>query len=297
MNNGSTGERSCSLQTLVLCDLDKTLIDIDQQATADGVADLAHALGKAGVTMGLASDSSHAKLIRWQTALGFNGPIIAERGAILQRSLLEPIEVLGPWEPYFQSFRADFLAQLPQQFPRVRIVERLAGGATAMRLAETQAAQTSGSNFQNREGNDSLVFFVNVGRRCGFATTAAMVRQGSTRPSAVLLEMLVRSARNFLAGRPAPDFPVYWDANPEYGSLIIGPEQAVKALAIRTLLERVHYDRVIMIGDSIHDHLAIEGVEQWAVANATNEYKRRCSRVATLPLTAGVIELLSTLLP
>lgn len=272
------------MQALVLCDLDKTLIGVDQRPTVGDLGTLAKTLGKEGVVLGLASDSSHAKLLRWQAAFEFHGPIISERGAILQRTWLSPLEILGPWEPYFAAFHEDVITRIREDYPAIRIIGQIAGGATA--LQEQMAAD-----------EDADVLFFNIGRRCSFAVTAAVVQHGAVYRSSALLETLVRAAKTVHGDRPLPEFPMYWDINPEYGSLIVGPEEAVKALAVRQLLGSVPFRRVIMVGDSMNDFLGIDGIEQWAVANASDEYKRRCKYVARAPLTAGVIELFQQLLP
>lgn len=271
------------LSTLVLCDLDRTLLDVDQRPTDGGVREIITELAVRGITVGLASDSSYMKLDRWRQAFGIQGPIIGERGAFLQRSPSLPIEVLGPWAEYFQDFHEAYCAYVRRSLRTHRLV--------------TSFSSTEGATLISHTGVDTPALFLNADRKCSFAVTTRMQTKGGLVLDVPLWREIDKKMRGFVErGRAAP-FPTYWDANPDYGSIIIGAADAVKTLGVRTLLAAQSFDRVIMVGDSTHDRLDIDGVEHWAVANASEKYKAICRRVANRPLTGGVLELLQALFP
>jgi len=56
------------------------------------------------------------------------------------------------------------------------------------------------------------------------------------------------------------------------------------------LRENSKYKGIVMIGDSIADYVDLPNVSQFAVENATLEYKEKCTFISNTPFTAGVIE-------
>lgn len=268
-------------QTLVLCDIDKTLITVDGQPIASNTRPVARTLQERGTVIGLCSDSSVITMQKWATYFGLAGPLIAERGAILLDHPGAEAIFLGEWPRYFADLRD-------------MVFQRLSGNS-AFRVAMGERGVIFGGLCASASiGSRHIV--INTTRQASLSMYARRV--ASPGKLAFDLDLLgeleerVRGAIKMLT----PDFPFYWDRNLDYSILIIGAAEATKQLGVRQLLERRPFDRVIVIGDSKWDFVDDPRVEQWAVANANPEYRDRCSLVATAEFTPGVEELLRMLL-
>jgi hydroxymethylpyrimidine pyrophosphatase-like HAD family hydrolase len=90
--------------------------------------------------------------------------------------------------------------------------------------------------------------------------------------------------------------------NQDYGIFLVNDPDLSrtegKTQGVKRLLNEFEIERLIMIGDSISDYLEINDsrVENWAVGNASPEYKAKCKHIATKNLAEGVQELLEQLI-
>lgn len=268
-------------QTLVLCDIDRTLIQVDGKPIASHVRPVARQLQQRGTVVGLCSDSPVITMQKWATYFGLAGPLIAERGAILLDHPTAETLFLGEWPRYFADLREAVFRRLSRNDEF-----HVAMGEPVEVFDALRASALVGSRH----------IIVNTIRQASLSMYARrVVAPGRLDFDLGLLGELEEHVRGAMAVL-APDFPFYWDCNPDYSILIIGAEQATKQLGVRHLLERRTFDRVIVIGDSKWDYVDDPRVEQWAVANATPEYLAHCSAVALSAFTLGVEELLRALL-
>ena len=268
-------------QTLVLCDIDKTLITVDGEPVASNTRPVARQLQERGMVIGLCSDSSVTTMQKWARYFGLAGPLIAERGAILLDHLTGEALFLGEWPRYFADLR-----ELVFRHLEGHDAFHVAMGDHGAIFAELCASASIGSRH----------VVINITRQASLSMYARQVEQpGKLAIDLGLLSELEEHVRGVMETH-RPGFSYYWDSNPNYGILIIGAEQAIKQLGVHRLLARRPFGRVIMIGDSVTDFIDDPRVEQWAVANASPEYRARCSMVSASAHTPGVEELLRTLL-
>ncbi len=66
---------------MALFDLDMTLIDSNYQLTHDNFSKVALRAIESGWSLGLSSDTPQLSMEFWRQQLGFNGPLIVEKGA------------------------------------------------------------------------------------------------------------------------------------------------------------------------------------------------------------------------
>lgn len=268
------------MSCLVLLDLDKTVVSVSGDTTSSVLPQIVRACAQQGITVGIASDSSLAKIEYWYGMLACNGPVIAERGAILIRTPGGPVEELLPGASgYFLELRARFLDRMRTEFPETVLLVGEPFHSVDLRICDGLATR---------------FVRINGSRRCSFSCVTRLLHEGRLILDADVLARYERVVSELCAA-PSPPFSVYHDVNPEYGSIIIGADEATKTHAVRWLCEPELPDRIIMIGNSMHDMIHAPRVEQWAVGNADPDYAARCSRVAVATLTDGVAELLREL--
>lgn len=265
---------------LVLLDVDKTLIDRDYRYTDDRIGDVIRRVVAAGHMVGLNSDTALVGLTPYHTELGMNGPIIAERGALVYRPDLEETETAGPSlsTEFFVGMRDRVVGELTKDGN----VEAIFGNPSAIVRDRRYALQGS-----------APVLLVNALRRRSCHFTARRLVGDRYELDDESLERAVAAARAC-----AGDYEgrLDWDVNHEYGVLIVHDRENTKSRGIQFVLDDYDLDACVMIGDSSADYLNLPEADQWAVANASLDYRARCSRVASRDHTGGVIELLESFL-
>lgn len=276
------------MHNLVLLDVDKTIIDVDYQLNVpeEVFCSAIRAAQDAGVVIGINSDTPFGTLQEYAKRFGCDGPILAERGAVLAMSSGVEPEVIVPDAEQFSLLGQLLSSQLSHHQRRHLInlgdVRRLAQWERGL---PQDAPDGTVAVLLNPLRLGSFSFWVRVQREQRWVkdpdALAGVVAQ---------LGEVGRSIGPVWEDRDL-------DSNAEYGICIVHHRASNKQHGVVVLRDRMPEVPLTMIGDSMSDDLALDGAEQWAVANASDEYKQRCSRVATLPLTAGVIELLSSLLP
>ncbi len=263
----SFGER------LVLFDMDGTLIDSSYRVTDDGIYAAIEQAQAAGWTVGLNSDSPYEYLRLWRDRLGMNGPIVAEKGAV--------VEIDG--EPVFATADAAAVSAAKE-----RILGYVAEQNIALWRGNPTEALRNGLRF-GKPGepvlllNDvslcSLRFFV---RRVG--------PDGELRIDNPLAEAVVADCRPLL-----PEFDaVDEDYNPSFGLLIASRRGVTKRAGVQRLLQAAGLARCVMVGNSMSDYVGDDVADQFAVSNASPAYQAVASTVAQ-PLTNGCVTILKQL--
>lgn len=90
--------------------------------------------------------------------------------------------------------------------------------------------------------------------------------------------------------------PLDVDEDAEYGIFTLHVKKNVKANGVCALMDRLGASQITYIGDSLNDLISDRRVKQIAVNNASDEYKKHCSYVASASYTDGVIEILERLI-
>ena len=264
------------MSRLVLLDLDGTLIDEDYHLPTDIISALNR--GKdAGWLIGLNSDTPLKPLQVWWRKLGLNGPIIAEKGAILW--LPDGRQMLtSNAEDLFASLREEAV----ELFLRVPGCLVVVGDATEFVRSVTHLT-----------GCDSCVVAVNAYRRCSLSFFVRTVgEQGKLiEDPAVARDVVER------IGILTPRYPILSDGqlDERYCIFIVNAPDTDKTKGVHRLLQELQTEEVIMIGDSMSDFIDEPRVKHYAVGNASLEFKAKCEGVAKRAYTEGVLELLNQL--
>jgi len=271
------------MEHLVLVDLDKTLIDERYQLTIPvrKVRKAIQALERKGVLFGLCSDSPLPMLQVWQERIGAHGPIVSEQGALV-----------------FDPTDGTEFATLPEAtgwFPALR--ERVVmDGIKRIHSWSTYLGDSTELIRQKVRihGRHEVLLLVNSQRRHSFAAHLRRVgKRGELSIDSEMLSTLRQEVEE--QARTMTAEPLDIDENPEYGILILHAERNVKANGVRALIDQFRISQVTYIGDSWRDLIGDQQVNQTAVNNAMDAYKKHCSYVAQATYTEGVLEILERL--
>lgn len=260
----------------VLLDLDSTLIDQSYNLTTDVKATFGRLI-HSGWLIGLNSDTPLKPLQVWWRKLGLNGPIVAERGAVVW--LPDGVQMLtSDFAEVFGNLRAAVIRAF-LQIPGCLVI---AGDATE--FVRTVDRLT---------GCDTLLVAVNQYRMCSLSF---FVRTISDQGQVLKDPIQARSVIRRLSALSA-EFPIInqGQLDERYCIFIVNAPDTNKTKGVQLLLDRLRLEEMVMIGDSISDYIDDPRVHHFAVGNATPEFLALCDRAATEVHTRGVIELLDNL--
>lgn len=271
---------------LILMDIDETILDRSYRPTHDSLANEVREMAHAGWLLGLNSSTTIQRANTYAIDWACNGPLVVECGAAIYDKPFSPTYPVppaqwpssDPWIMHFDAIMRDFLLYLHVAHSDlfVFVGDTRIGFDCISRLPEINKPWVIVSGFRRR----TLCFFVRE-----------RAPDGSLRTNLALLNTLAEKTCEIFrqnTGRTI-EGPLC-DVNPAYGICILYRPGASKRHAIPYLLE--HYDPIVMIGNSMSDHLADKRVFQCAVANADPKYTALCRYVSPLSLTLGAIDCL-----
>jgi len=261
-------------EKLVMFDLDGTVIDDTYSLTSSNMSRAVDSAIKRGWKIGLSSDTPYEGLRQWRRSLGMNGPIIAERGAVVE---LES--------------RLDFDTQVADEISR----SRAAIGEHLSRQAGTLVLEGSAMDVKAMAGTDlpahRRIIIMNKLSRCSLRFFVRSTDEnGSVQIDDDTTQATISELERFY-----PDMKdAFIDNNPRFGLFIMAERGISKRKGLETLLNGVVLSRCVMVGNSLADFVGNDLAEQYAVANADEDYKKLVV-VAKQELTEGCIEILDNL--
>lgn len=267
----------------VLLDLDGTIIGNDYQLTVPEQV-FAEAIARAqskNLKVGLSSDSGSETLKAFAKRLGMNGPIVAEKGAV----------IAFPEESFRVHAETAQFTLILEAFVLQLVKESLAKKLLLV-LGDVNGMSRSMMTPVWADSSSPLAVLVNTLRCASLSFFARANRTGWVMDGGALdyvFEVAMGTGHRIA--------PKWWsriviDKNPDYGICIIHHPDTDKRNALSALRERGYDGPLYMVGNSRFDWLG-EGVTHYAVANATADFKEMCtSHVSSKPLTVGVIEIL-----
>lgn len=266
-----------------LIDLDKTLIDGSMRVTDSRIRSVITGVQSRGHNVGLSSDTSLVSLLDWYREFGMNGSILAERGAHLMLPQREVLSTNSSDQQFFSSLRERFVVSFSEKFS----VDLLLCDPSFLIRTKRYRADVP-----------HILGFVNRYRRYSFHVAfREILPNGDYCVNANISIFLERSLDIFkeICLTLQKDLNLFdIDLNFEAGLLIIHDARTVKRFGTLTLLRESNLPELVVIGDGVNDFTGIAQVSHWAVGNANESYKEKCTRVATRNYTEGVIELLES---
>lgn len=259
--------------TTVLSDLDNTLVEGGHKLNSQDIASTIARAKTDGWVIGLSSDTPYEALEIWRDRFGMNGPLIAEKGALIgsEGGLI-----------YNKEDSDAFLDS------REKIVRVLFDKGFFLWTGNPVEALRADLRIGNPGNNIALI---NTLRRCSLGFFFRRVAQDGTMiVDARTTHLGMQDIREFY-----PTFEVDEDYNEKYGLVIIARKGTNKRSGTKLLMDREGLMEVGMIGDSISDFIGSDIAKHYAVANAASSFKDRADYVAQETLTSGVVEILTRL--
>lgn len=261
---------------VLLFDLDKTLIDASYNITDPRIFAEIKRLQDLGWILGLSSDTPVKAMEKWKEEFGMNGPLIAERGALIQLPDDREIELVAHSKEFFGMLRDEAVSYAVQE----NIPFYFGDGVAFLR---------SGPTIEGLVDNRLLLF--NAYRRCSIGVWG---RRIDAQGRLSLDNQLIRDLSSRLQTETAnPPFELETDMNEEYGILILSPKIVNKRMATQRLMEELGLAKVGMVGDSKTDIVESDIAVHYAVGNAKSELVSIADYKADANYTEGVVEILS----
>lgn len=262
---------------LVLLDWDDTVVDDDSQITTDDLPLAIRAAIARGWQVGLNSDTPLKRLQGWWRLLGMNGPIIAEKGAVIWWPGATA-QVISRTAETFASLRQTLTQLIAEQDGYALYL----GDNTEFIRSEPRIAS-----------NDEVLVAVDAYRMCSLGAFVRRMRAGELLRD---IETVAHVHRLLASAHAHHDGVSGIDFNRKHCWLGVNALDTSKSIGLHALLKQIGATpNIVMIGDSMADHLSVPGVHHLAVANAAPAFAELAEQVSNSPYAEGCVELLNTL--
>ena len=267
---------------LVLIDLDHTLITSQFTLTDGSIVEKVQALQSRGIPVGLNSDRPYHTLRKYAHQLGLQGPLICERGNMIQlgsQTIFEESDL----RPIMNQVRLAFIDLINQRHLDINLL-----------VGESEKLFFQMKSFPV---DQDVVHFVLMNKFRQFSIAFNSIHlippqldlpEDTPWITHVALSDQLREL--FLsATKQAPDVGVYRTNL----ACILHYPGTDKSQGTDRLLDTGFIERIFMIGDRPQDFLGrVPQILHGAVANAETAYKGNCQFVAPREFTGGVIDCL-----
>jgi hydroxymethylpyrimidine pyrophosphatase-like HAD family hydrolase len=247
---------------------------VGYQVTAERIHGEIARVQALGWQLGLSSDTPLESLERWSREFGLNGPIIAERGALLRLNNGREISIHESGE-YFGKLKrrlSDYMVNQRIPFYHGDVTQLIRNRPNLLNMV------------------DEHVILLQAYRRHSLSFYARKVdTTGELVPDNDGLISFVGTIQRMLGKSP---FKLTEDVNPEYGIYIISPAEVSKRAAALVLMRELGIGEIGMIGDSTTDILGTDIAMHYAVGNAKDDFKEISKYTSLQSTTSGVVDIL-----
>jgi hydroxymethylpyrimidine pyrophosphatase-like HAD family hydrolase len=263
---------------VLLMDLDNTIIDRKSQQLNDNrlkpTVELAQTLGW---TLALSSDTPLASLKMWSEKFGITGPIVAEKGALIQvgnDTIYAKPEVAGMFSSSFDLVVGKL---------KGLNMDVMLGSPVEMIFNREVFSSTAGQRvvFANNLRKSSLGLFVLKTDESGLLV-----------PDKETTSVVAESIDDVL---PKSESIQKW-VNGDGGLVIVSDTSINKRTGSLLLMQRLGLQEVGMVGDSHLDYIGSDIAKHYAVGNADQNFKDKADYVSLFDLTSGVVDIINGLL-
>ncbi len=279
------------MQGLILLDWDLTVVDLRNEINDARLPYKIQEMISQGWIIGLNSDTPFRRLSSWYSSLDMNGPIIAEKGAIVWWPGCEdPIFTA----PEIVSVLADIRDRI-----MLGLTHRDEFEDYALYFGDSTEFVNSGSRVR---GSDSVVVAVDAFRLCSVGLFVRRISLDGNldlsntqdRDAKPVDDLLVATCRPCSAGVGRRTDSLVFSIDNELYFRSVHVNKTAKSSGVSLVFSEWQLpSKAYMIGNSMSDHLNISGVDQLAVGNASRDYKALASKTASEEFARGCIELLS----
>jgi hydroxymethylpyrimidine pyrophosphatase-like HAD family hydrolase len=275
--------------TIVLIDIDGTIFDREYKLTVDENAFRKAILNaqKQGVLVGVSSDSAPNTIARLMHRYGMDGPLVAEKGAVVYMNVDKYYEALC-----VAGHRSATLFELV----RLKFIQIWTSHGHIALVGDVNNVSRHIEQLVCNEQRGTMLLLVNGYRTASLSFYAYEATQNKElllwKRSPKALRVALQMSMKVLQTTSILRKDLLTDMNASYGICIIHKKQTAKKEALPTLRKVYGTIPIAVIGDSSTDDHTDKTVYHCAVSNASSEYKSRCAFVASRSYTAGVIDAL-----
>lgn len=261
---------------LLMIDLDETLIDRNtQQINNRNLKEAIVITQESGWRIGLSSDTPLKQLKIWKERFGMNGPTIAEKGAIVElgsKAIFASPEVRASFSSSFQV-----------------VLERLRASGNRIELGSPIEIIREDAPFG--KANETVIFANNL-RECSLGIFVLKTDEnGRLRPNSKQTDEIAA-----LVDPCLPKISTLAKYVNQQGGIIVASDgQIDKRRGTQLLMQELGMKQIGMIGDSIFDNVGKDIAIHYAVRNASDDFKRMSSYVASFEKASGVVEILENI--
>lgn len=258
---------------VLLFDKDETLLNRKYQLTDTQIQDTIRGLQDQGWILGISSDAALEILQPLSQQLGLNGPLIAERGAIVQKP---------DGEILMNSHDIDAISS-----SRHAMEQHLSELGIPV-ILNTDPRLKNDTVDWGKPGE--IIVVINALRKCSIALNIKRIQSDGNLG-------FDEDATNTIVDAVKPFYPIFShlfeDVSHDYGVLIVSNGDVNKRSGTQLYLREAGLQQVGMIGNSESDYVGDDIAVHYAVGNGTNGFKKNAVYTAQASLTQGVIEILS----
>jgi hydroxymethylpyrimidine pyrophosphatase-like HAD family hydrolase len=265
------------MQGLILLDWDETLVDKEIKINDARLNEVLRTRMEEGWVIGLNSDTPFRRLHNWWQSLGLNGPIVAERGAVVWWPGSPPC-VISESRALFAGIRHEI--------------------TDAIMDSEDYALFYGDSTEFIRSVNhiriaDKILVSFDAYRLCSVGMFVRVIVDGEPTKDKAALERIERLVTDIVPHHPLVS-PVLVEREVSY--IWLNCTDVDKTKGVIALLKHSETPgRIIMIGNSMNDYIDLPEVDHFAVGNAEQAFKKLALLVASDEYAKGCVELLGAL--
>jgi len=255
----------------LLLDLDMTLIDKSYNISDPLIFETIKKLQNKGWDVGLNSNTPLEPLLVWMRYFGMNGPVIAEKGAVVYAggSVLFNEKQAALIQSSVKAMTGSLIAASIQWLPGnpVDIIRE-------HRFGDLQPGP---------------LVLVDTSRKC---SVSFYVREVIPNGEAIVNPDLTRTMIEKLRGHALLAGNLEEELHLEEGRYLALPRGQTKRLGILTLMKYGGLTQVGVVGDSMNDFLGDDIAIHYAVGNAKEDYKHKAMFISEFPMTKGCVDII-----
>jgi hydroxymethylpyrimidine pyrophosphatase-like HAD family hydrolase len=270
------------MDRIIFFDWDNTIVPANYQLDDEEFKLLIHKRQKEGWLIGLNSDTPYKRLHKWQRSLGMNGPIVAERGAVIWWN--DELIQVSKANVIFTNLRQNAIIEFSQRLDTSLFV----GDSTEFIKSVRQV-----------KSSDSILIAIDSYRMCSLGVFVRKIADdGTLRISSETTQSIADILTRLIVEDPLVS-PMDLSGIP-YGFINFSPTDANKSLGVQALIKKWHnISEIVMVGDSINDYISLSlpfpKIRHFAVSNASSEYKSKSEYVSSKGYVYGCNEILKKL--
>lgn len=258
MPNSSKKPVSVTTKSLVVLDIDGTLLDEEYQSNYPDLTSEITRLSALGVSFCINSNRALHDLLPVAQQFNITGPLIGENGIFVydpttnSTGYLLPKEMLGEVESIKENAEKLLYAVLQEQFPN-----------TVVHWIDENTVEAISHHQSSMFEEDSIVVLNNKYRQY---TVSAHLKQSKATRLISMTEQVSKVAE-LLSNHPSLPINCTVNYSQAFGNILMHSNFISKRTALQKLREIKMYDQIYVIGDELNDFEMVDGFGTFLAPN------------------------------